>query len=32
MTNEPLKLLESKQENGPIMPMYTINIPMDPSI
>ncbi len=32
MTNEPLKLLESKQDNGPIILMYTINKPMDPSI
>jgi hypothetical protein len=32
MIDEPLKLLESKQDNGPIIPMYTINIPMDPSI
>jgi hypothetical protein len=32
MIDEPLKLLESKQGNGLILPMYTINIPMDPSI
>ncbi len=32
MTNETLKLMQSKQDNGPIIPMYTINIFMDPSI
>jgi hypothetical protein len=30
--NEPLKLMHSKQDNGFIMPIYTINIPVDPSI
>ncbi len=32
MTNEALKLMQSRQENGPIIPMYTINILMDPLI
>jgi hypothetical protein len=32
MTNETLILLQSKCDNGPIIPMTTINIPMDPSI
>jgi hypothetical protein len=32
MTNEALKLVQSKQDNVPIMPMYTINIFMDLSI
>ncbi len=32
MTNEALKLVESKQDNGLIIPMYIINILMDPSI
>jgi hypothetical protein len=32
MTNEALKLVHSKQNNGPIIPMYTINIHMDLSI
>jgi hypothetical protein len=32
MTNEPLKLVQSKQDNGFIIPMHIINIPMDPSL
>jgi hypothetical protein len=32
MINETLKLVESKQDSGPIIPMYTINIFVDPSI
>ncbi len=32
MINETLKLVESKQDSGPIIPMYTINIFMDISI
>ncbi len=32
MTNEALKLMWSKLDNGPMIPMYTINILMDPSI
>jgi len=32
MTNETLKLVQSKQDSGPIIPLYTINIPMDLSI
>jgi len=32
MTNEALKLVWSKLDNGPIIPMYTMNILMDPSI
>jgi hypothetical protein len=32
MTNELLKLMKSKQDCGHIIPMYTINILMDPSI
>jgi hypothetical protein len=32
MTNEPLKLMQSKQDIGPIIQMYIINIHMDPSI
>jgi hypothetical protein len=32
MTNETLKLVQSKWDSGPIIPMYIINIPMDPSI
>jgi hypothetical protein len=32
MTNEALKLMQSKRNNGPVILMYTINILMDPSI
>jgi hypothetical protein len=32
MTNETLKLVQLKWDNGLIIPMYTINIFMDPSI
>jgi hypothetical protein len=32
MTNEAIKLVESKQDYDPIIPMYIINILMDPSI
>jgi hypothetical protein len=32
MTNEALKLVQSKQDYGLIIPMYIINILMDPSI
>jgi hypothetical protein len=32
MTNEALKLVQSKQDYGLIIPMYIINIFMDPSI
>ncbi len=32
MTIETLKLMQSKQNNGLIIPMYSINIPMDLSI
>jgi hypothetical protein len=32
MTNEALKLVQSKQDFGPIIPMYIINIIMDYSI
>jgi len=32
MTNENLKFMQSKRNNGPIIPMYIINIFMDPSI
>jgi hypothetical protein len=32
MTNEVLKLVQSKWDNGFIILMYTINILMDPSI
>jgi hypothetical protein len=32
MTNETLKLVQSKHDSGPIIPMYIINISMDPSI
>jgi hypothetical protein len=32
MTNETLKLMQSKWDYGPIIPMYIINIPMDFSI
>jgi len=32
MTNETLKLVQSKQDSGLIIPMYIINIPMDPSV
>ncbi len=32
MTNEALKLVQSKQDYGPIIPIYIINILMDPSI
>ncbi len=32
MINEALKLVYRKRDNGPIMPMYTINIFMDISI
>jgi hypothetical protein len=32
MTNEASKLVQSKWDNGLIIPMYTINISMDPSI
>jgi hypothetical protein len=32
MTNEALNLLQSKCDSGPIIPMTSINIPMDPSI
>ncbi len=31
MTNEALKLVQSKQNNGPIISIYTLNIFMDPS-
>ncbi len=29
MTNETLKVMQSKRDNGFIIPMYTINIPME---
>jgi len=29
MINEPLKLVQSKQDSGFIIPMYNINISMD---
>jgi hypothetical protein len=32
MTSEALKLVQSKHDYGPIIPMYIINILMDPSI
>jgi len=32
MTNEALKLVQLKRNYGPIIPMYIINIFMDPSI
>jgi hypothetical protein len=32
MIDEALKLVQSKWDNGPIIPMYTINKSMDPSI
>jgi hypothetical protein len=32
MTNETLKLVYLKWDNDPIIPTYTINIPMDLSI
>jgi hypothetical protein len=32
MINEALKLVQSKQDYGFIIPMYIINILMDPSI
>ncbi len=32
MINEALKLMQSKQNNSPIVPMYTTNIPMDNQI
>jgi len=32
MTNEALKLMQSKLNNGPIIPMYILNILMDTSI
>jgi hypothetical protein len=32
MINEAFELMQSKQNNGPIILMYTINIPMDISI
>jgi len=32
MINKTLKLMQSKQNDGPIIRMYTINIPIDPSI
>jgi hypothetical protein len=32
MIIEALKLLQSKRDYGPIIPMYIINILMDPSI
>ncbi len=32
MINEALKLMQSKRNNSPIVPMYTINIPMDNQI
>jgi hypothetical protein len=32
MTNEALKLVQSKRDNNPIIPMYTINILMNLSI
>jgi hypothetical protein len=32
MTNETLKLVQSKWNIGPIIPMNIINIPIDPSI
>jgi hypothetical protein len=32
MTNETLKLVQLERDYGPIIPMYIINIFMDPSI
>jgi hypothetical protein len=32
MINETFKLVQSKRDSGPILPMYIINIFMDPSI
>jgi hypothetical protein len=32
MSNETLKLVQSKRNSDPIIVMYIINIPMDPSI
>jgi hypothetical protein len=32
MSNETLELIESKQNNGLIIPIYTLNIPMGLSI
>jgi hypothetical protein len=32
MTNEALNLVQLKQDYGPIIPTYIINIFMDPSI
>jgi hypothetical protein len=32
MTNEALKLMQSKGDCGHVIPMYIINILMDPSI
>jgi hypothetical protein len=32
MTNEALKLMQSKRDCGPIIPIFIINILMDPSI
>jgi hypothetical protein len=32
MTNETLKLVQSKWDSGPNVPIYIINIFMDPSI
>jgi len=32
MINETLKLMQSKQNSHPTIPMYTINLPMDLSI
>ncbi len=32
MINEALKLMQSKQDYGPIILMYIINILMDPSM
>jgi hypothetical protein len=32
MINEALKLMQSKQDSGPIIPMYIINLPLDPSM
>jgi hypothetical protein len=32
MTNEALKLMQSKQDSGPIITMYIINVPIEFSI
>jgi hypothetical protein len=32
MINETLNLMQSKQDFGPIIPIYVVNILMDPSI